>query len=181
MHEIERQFLMDLPSPEVVRGADAVQRIRQAYLTEVGPAIRVRQIDDRTVLTVKRGGGLVRREVEFDIPAEAAEQLFEMAPDQTITKTRYVVGRWELDVFEGPHAGLCIAEVELESEDEPTPAVPAGVRLGREVTEEAGFTNQFLAHLTASEAAALVGLLSRDINKAMEWVRRRAEVPGTAG
>ena len=70
VHEIERQFLCRQPTDPVLSGADAVRPIRQAYLTGTGTAVRVRRIDDTTVLTVKSGIGLVRREVEFPIDAD---------------------------------------------------------------------------------------------------------------
>ena len=178
MLEIERQFLIESWDEGVQERADRVHTIRQAYLTVTGPAIRVRQIDERTVMTVKSGGGLVRREVEFDVEPEVAQQLFEIGEDRLIEKTRYVVGRWELDVFEGRHEGLRIAEVELTTEDEPTPEVPTGIALGLEVTHEPQFTNQFLSGLTASEARALVGLCARNADKALEWVRSKADGSG---
>jgi adenylate cyclase len=172
--EIERQFLIRRIDPTVFTRAERIHSIRQGYLTLTSPAIRVRQIDDRTVMTVKAGGGLVRREVEFDIAAEIATELFDIAGSRTIQKTRYVLGGWELDVFEGRHAGLLIGETELDDPDDPTPPLPLGVELWREVTHEQGFTNQFLASLDEGKSRELVEHLSSDFNAAIEWVRRNA-------
>lgn len=174
MLEIERQFLIRRLDPAVFDRAERIHRIRQGYLTLTSPAIRVRQIDDRTVMTVKAGGGLVRREVEFDIEAAVAQELFDIAGTRTIQKTRYVLGGWELDVFEGRHTGLLIGETELDDPDDPTPPLPLGVELLREVTEEQGFTNQFLASLDEGKSRELVEHLTADVSGAIEWVRRHA-------
>jgi len=171
--EIERQFLVRRIDPAVMDRAERVHSIRQGYLTEVGPAIRVRKIDTRHVMTVKSGGGLVRQEVEFDIEPEVADELFQIADGRVIQKTRYVLGGWELDVFEGRHSGLLIGECELNDAKDPTPPVPSGVDVWREVTEEPGFTNQFLACLDEAEAGELVALLGSDMNAALDWVRAR--------
>lgn len=181
MLEIERQFLIRSIEPAVLNTAERVHRIRQGYLTVTGPAIRVRQIDERTVMTVKSGGGLVRQEVEFDIQTDIADQLFAIAGERTIEKTRYVVGGWELDVFEGRHSGLLIGETELESPDDPTPPLPLGVELWREVTHEEGFTNQFLASLDLDGTRELFRALEAGASQALEWVRHRArreDAPG---
>ncbi len=172
MLEIERQFLLRGIAPSVLDAAERVHIIRQGYLTVTGPAIRVRQIDDRSVMTVKQGGGLVRQEVEFDIPAEVADQLFEFAGDRVIEKTRYDVGGWEFDVFAGRYQGLLIGEAELDSPDDPTPPLPLGVELWREVTEEPGFTNQFLAGLDSDQSKEFIAALESGANEALDWVRR---------
>ncbi len=160
--EIERRFLVARVADETLRGAGRTLRIRQGYLTEGRPAVRVRQSNADYRMTVKDGEGLVRREIEFDVSGEAAAGLFEIAADRTIEKTRYEVGRWEIDVFRGHFEGLVIAEVELESEDEPLPEIPSGLDLACEVTSVRGFTNQYLASLGEAEARALVVALLRD-------------------
>lgn len=178
MLEIERQFLVRRIDAEVLERADRVHSIRQGYLTLTSPAIRVRQIDDRCVMTVKAGGGLVRQEVEFEIEPDIAAELFAIAGSKVIEKTRYVVGGWELDVFKGRHSGLLIGEVELLDPEDPTPPLPRGVELWREVTEEQGFTNQFLASLDTQTAAELVGRLEENVSETLEWVRSRSRDPG---
>ncbi|MEZ4416720.1 MAG: adenylate cyclase [Gemmatimonadota bacterium] len=179
MHEIERRYLCGPVAPETLTAADRVQRIRQGYLTRVGPAIRVRQKDDAFLMTVKSGSGLVRREVEWPIPPEVAAGLFEIAGSGVLTKLRYVFGRWEIDVFSGALTGLVVAEIELAREDEPTPPVPEGIVPLREVTEERGLTNQWLAALTPDEARALVAEIGKGPDAAMAWVRAHPD-PGGA-
>lgn len=79
-----------------------------------------------------------------------------MAGDHRLEKVRYAVGRWEIDVYREKLAGLVLAEVELEHEDEPLPASPPWLELVREVTEDPAFTNQRLARLGPEEAARFV-------------------------
>lgn len=171
MDEIERRYLCGAVETEVLAGADRVQRIRQGYLTQVGPAIRVRQKDDAFLMTVKSGTGLVRREVEWPIPTDVARQLFEIAGARRIAKTRYVLGRWEVDVFEGPLSGLVVAEIELVAPDEPVPSHPPGLVLLREVTEDPFLTNRWLAGLEPSEARAFAHASSLGVDQALAWVR----------
>ena len=171
MLEIERQLLLRSVEESVLRSATRVRRIRQGYLTKVGPAIRVRELPDRSVMTVKSGGGLVRREVEFEISTDVAAGLFEIAGDSTIEKTRYDVGRWEIDVFHERHEGLLIAEVELEAVDEPVPPLPAGIDVLEDVTEHSGFNNQFLAFLDDAAAPSLIAALLADPTGTLAAVR----------
>ena len=63
-----------------------------------------------------------------------------------ILKTRHVVvfggKNWEIDVFDGASAGLIVAEIELESEEESF-ALPPWI--GPEVTDDDRFFNAALA------------------------------------
>jgi CYTH domain-containing protein len=118
--------------------------------------VRIRQRDRDFLLTVKTGKGLVRREVEFSIPSEPGAELMAIAGERRVEKTRYQLGRWEIDLFEGKLAGLVLAELELTGVDEPVPPPPAGIELIREVTLEPTFTNQRLAALETEAARRLV-------------------------
>ena len=120
--EIERKFLMDLQRCPLPASG---QSIRQGYIpTATKTAVRVRIAGDSAFLTIKgESRGAVRQEFEYPIPPEEAEQMLDSLCDGgLIEKTRYLIDhvghRWEVDVFEGDNRGLCIAEVELESEDE---------------------------------------------------------------
>lgn len=157
--EIERQFLLGSAPERVLNRADRVVKIRQGYLTTVPPAIRVRQLDGQFLMTVKSGGTLVRREVEFQIEEKVAQQLFEIARDQLIEKTRYVIGPWEVDVFEGRHRGVFVAEFEMETPDDPLPPLPEGLEAIREVTHERTFSNQILAQLGERQTRHLLRVL----------------------
>lgn len=156
MIEIERRFLCRILRPDALRAASRRSEIRQGYLSDGEPAVRIRARDGEYLLTIKAGRGRVRREVEIAIDGEAGRALFDMAGDRRLEKVRYVIDRWEIDVFRGPLDGLVIAEVELDRPDEPLPPTPPGFDLLREVTEDATFTNQHLAHLTPDAARRLV-------------------------
>ncbi len=160
MAEIERRFLARVEEPETLAAAPT-QPVEQGYLSGGDPAVRVRRYGGEWVLTVKSGRGLVRREVEAPLPAEAGAALLELAGERRLGKLRHRLGRWEIDVFQGRLAGLVLAEVELTAPDEPLPPPPAGVALLREVTEDGRFVNQVLAGLDPSAAAALVAAAYR--------------------
>ncbi len=153
--EIERRFLCSVDAPEALAGAPR-QSIRQAYLTAGDPAVRIRQLDDRFIVGLKLGKGLVRREFEDVVSAREAAALFEAAGDAVLEKERRRLGPWEVDVYRGRLAGLVLAEVELAGPADPLPPAPPGVRLRREVTEKREYTAQALARLGAAEAEAFV-------------------------
>ncbi len=159
MIEIERRFLCRVVEPDVLRTASRRAEIRQGYITRGEPAVRIRARDGQYLLTIKAGRGRVRSEVEIGVDEETARALFELAGDRRLEKVRYVIDRWEIDIFRGPLEGLAIAEVELDAPDEPLPPAPPGIALLREVTDDPTFTNQHLAHLTPESARRLVGRL----------------------
>ena len=72
--------------------------------------------------------------------------LEEMCPEGVIDKTRYriPVGEhiWEVDRFHGDNQGLVVAEVELDSEDQPFERPPW---LGEEVTDDPRYYNSALS------------------------------------
>lgn len=145
--EIERKFL--------VRGdgwraeATGSSQLRQAYLARTGTlTARVRITDGQTArITIKSAGlGLTRQEFEYDIPLEDAQALMRLAQGRPVEKRRYTVpadgGTWEIDVFEGAHAGLVLAEIELPGEDA---EVERPDWLGEEVTGDPRYYNATLA------------------------------------
>lgn len=97
-------------------------------------------------LTVKIGRTMTRDEFEYAIPVADAEELIGTAIGLVIRKTRHNVPFkgfvWEVDVFEGAHEGLVIAEVEMGDESD-NPELPDWV--GDEVTGQYRYSNQALA------------------------------------
>ena len=79
--------------------------------------VRVRTIDDRRpTLTVKvRTGPMQRDEFEYDLPYCEALKLIRHRIGVVVEKTRYDVAYgghvWEIDVYEGAHRGLIVAEI----------------------------------------------------------------------
>lgn len=140
--EIERKFLVR-NEDWCVPGTGIVYR--QGYLCTVPErTVRVRLVRDQGFLTVKGVTvGAARAEYEYEIPAgEATEMLDELCERPLIEKTRFRVEHhgmvWEIDRFAGDNAGLIIAEVELEEEDQVV-VLPDWV--GKEVTGDRRYYN----------------------------------------
>jgi len=120
--EIERKFLIIGEEwRELAKGT----AYRQGYLSTVKErTVRVRTIDDQGFLTIKGiTVGATRVEYEYEIPAnEANEMLDNLCEQPIIEKNRFKVPLdgliWEIDEFGGVNAGLIVAEVELEKEDQ---------------------------------------------------------------
>ena len=144
--EIERKFR--------TKGVDFLanqegERLTQGYLSHDPRAtVRLRVQGDRAWLTIKgKTHGASRSEFEYPIPtADAHAMLKEMCPQGVIDKTRYriQVGEhvWEVDEFHGDTQGLVVAEVELDSEDQPFERPPW---LGEEVTDDPRYYNSALS------------------------------------
>ena len=121
MQEIERKFLVDKKKwTSIGKGKDMMQ----GYLS-VDPerTVRVRIVGKVAFLTIKgKSEGISRTEIEYKIPVEEAAVLMTMCLDFVIEKTRYIEKKdnvvWEIDVFKGNNAGLVLAEVELENENQ---------------------------------------------------------------
>ncbi len=143
--EIERKFLV---VGDGWRNTAEAEPLRQGFLsTEPERTVRVRLAGSRGSLTIKgKTIGARRQEFEYEIPgADAQRMLDTLCQRPLIEKVRYRlrVGRhiWEVDVFEGENAGLVIAEVELESEDE---AFEKPDWAGEEVTDDPRYFNSNL-------------------------------------
>ncbi len=151
--EIERKFLVinELWREHVISSST----LRQAYLSaHENAAVRVRIADDEAFLTIKSGTvGISRAEFEYGIPPADAEDLLQLRQSgAVIEKTRYKVkcGEhvWDLDIFDGANEGLQVAEVELESENEPF-LLPEWV--GEEVSHDHRYLNANLIDHPYSE------------------------------
>ena len=121
--EIERKFLVDVKKLVKLKLSGG-ERISQGYLsTEPNKIVRVRIRKNRAFLTIKSANiGIVRQEFEYEIPVEDAEEILKLCAPNTLTKVRYKIEYaghiWEIDIFEGRHTGLILAEVEIDSLDE---------------------------------------------------------------
>ncbi len=120
--------------------------------------MRVRCVGARGFLTVKGvRDGIARPEFEYEIPLEDAEAMLgTLCLETPLEKVRHDVTHgglvWEVDVYEGVHAGLTLAEVELEAPDQAI-ALPDWV--GEEVTHDLSYRSTALAR-----RAALIGRLN---------------------
>ncbi|HAF56285.1 MAG TPA: adenylate cyclase [Thauera sp.] len=154
--EIERRFLVR--DVRILDGRKG-ERIVQGYLAKESGAMstRVRIRGDRAWLTLKSPKqGYSRDEFEYAIPvADAQALLANHCAQRVVRKTRYLVDHahhlFEVDVFEGHHAGLVVAEVELPHEQAPV-SLPGWV--GEEITHDARYGNFTLAVESALRASA---------------------------
>jgi CYTH domain-containing protein len=142
--EIERKFLVQGNDWKTNQG----ERYRQGYLNlDKERTVRVRLAGQQAFLAVKGiARGASRREFEYEIPANDAEQLLKLCEGAIIEKIRYTVihegTKWEIDEFLGGNKGLIIAEVELSSEDQ---IFEKPEWLGQEVTDDPRYFNSNLA------------------------------------
>jgi len=159
--EIERKFLV---TGTEWRQAFSVP-IRQGYLCrDKGRTIRVRLAGGKAFITIKGiTKGISRPEFEYEIPPADTEQLLKLCDGPIIEKIRHIVNykgsKWEVDEFLGENAGLIVAEIELEKEDQPFERPDW---LGREVTGDPRYANSNLAS-----------------NPYSTWHEREADVDGT--
>ena len=150
--EIERKLLVNKRDGEYKKQAYSSSRIKQGYICSAhGRTVRVRIRDEKGYLTIKGPsdkGGMSRYEFEKEITLDEAEQLMKLCEPGIIDKTRYLVksGRhtFEVDEFYGDNEGLVMAEVELDSEDEPYEKPDF---IATEVTGDRRFYNSFLRQM----------------------------------
>lgn len=144
--EIERKFLLAGDAWRAL--ATDSRRYCQGYLcADKERAVRVRIVGESAFLTIKGGGaGVSHLEFEYPLPLEDAKILLDrLAKKPLIEKIRHFVPHggliWEVDEFFGLNEGLTLAELELESEDQPFEK-PAWI--GEEVTADPRYYNASL-------------------------------------
>lgn len=145
--EIERKFLvLDESWRDQVIASSA---LRQGYLsTSAKATVRIRIVDDEKAFLTLKGptSGISRAEFEYEVPLADGRALLEMARPNVVEKRRHIVPcgglTWEVDVFEGSHAGLVMAEVELERTDQ---AIDLPEWAGREVSHDDRYANASLS------------------------------------
>jgi CYTH domain-containing protein len=142
--EIERKFLVQ---GRPWGDADGT-KLTQGYLNpDKERTVRVRLAGDKAYLTIKGvTRGATRTEFEYEIPVADAEQLLKLSEGAVIEKRRHVIvhdgSKWEVDEFLGLNAGLVMAEIELQAEDQPF-SRPSW--LGKEVTDDSRYYNSSLS------------------------------------
>ncbi len=143
--EIERKFLV---KGDYKQHAASSSRILQGYICRSKErSVRVRLCGQKGCITIKGATtGFSRYEWEKEIPPREAEELMKLCLPGIIDKTRTLVPynghTWEIDSFHGAHEGLVLAEIELQSEEEPFDLPPF---IGREVTGDPRYYNTYLA------------------------------------
>jgi CYTH domain-containing protein len=157
--EVERKFLLS-GAPEWLEDHPS-ERIEQGYLVaEDGEEVRLRRSGEKRRLTVKRGQGEVREEVEVDLSPPQFDELWPLTEQLRLTKRRYLVPlddlEVEVDAFDGDLEGLVTAEIEFESAAAADEFEPPSW-LGEEVTGDERYANQGLAR---SRGATIPGQLN---------------------
>lgn len=144
--EIERKFRV---AGEGWRQPPTAQtRFSQGYLSrDPARTVRVRLAGTRAFLTIKGATvGATRAEFEYEIPPADAQALLALCDGPVVEKIRHLCVfegmTWEIDEFLGANAGLVVAEIELQSEDQ---AFARPAWLGEEVTGDARYVNANLA------------------------------------
>lgn len=151
--EIERKFLLANDAWRV--GVHRTIDMAQGYLNDAESVnrglqntsvrVRIEGVDAR--LNIKsRELGASRQEFDYPIPLDDARALIALCVGGVVEKRRHLVEHgahlWEIDEFLGDNAGLVVAEVELDAEDEAI-AMPAWA--GAEVTHLPRYYNLNLA------------------------------------
>lgn len=152
--EIERKFLVTGDGWR--QAAHRVIPMAQGYINDIGAldrgtqnaSVRVRIEGDRAALNLKsRTLGHTRQEFDYPIPVADARDLLALCVGGRIEKHRHLVAHagmtWEVDEFFGDNAGLVVAEIELDSADQPV-VLPDWA--GEEVTDDARYYNVALAN-----------------------------------
>jgi len=148
MEEIERKFLVN--SLKFKEEATNSFEIAQGFLnTHVERTVRVRIKGNAGFLTIKgksNDSGTSRFEWETEIPVAEAKQLLPLCEKGIIEKVRYHIPygnhTFEVDEFFGDNAGLIVAEVELQQENE---VFSKPDWLGEEVTGHVQYYNSQLS------------------------------------
>ncbi len=147
-HEIERKFLVRQLPDDMERHPS--RKIEQGYLVvkRDGTQVRLRRAGITCSLTLKRGRGVARREWEIEITPAQFDVLWPATLGRRLGKTRYDVPfgtlTIEIDIYEGRNAGIVVAEVEFESEEQCHSFEPPDW-LGRDVSEKPRYSNIKLA------------------------------------
>lgn len=148
MIEIERKFLVNANDFKSLSTSKVF--IQQGYLSkDPHRTVRVRIKDKQAFLTIKgisNASGMSRFEWEKEIALEEGESLIRLCLPTLIEKTRFIVPQgtltFEVDVFEGEHKGLILAEIELPSEKTTIDLPPW---IGKEVTGDKRYYNSYLS------------------------------------
>ena len=144
--EIERKFLTKHIPFDIT--AYPFKQISQAYIS-FSPTIRIRQSDEKYILTVKGKGHLAREEFELPLSKEEYDRMFLKTEGTPVIKKRYLVPvedglTAEVDIYEGELEGLLLVEVEFPSV-EAMNAFTAPDWFGEDVSASAKYHNSVLS------------------------------------
>lgn len=140
------KFVKSLPSYKVYK-------IEQSYLSnEANKTKRVRKIDNKYILTIKKGEGRIKEEREKYISKKRYKKLKKRKIGHTIKKRRYLFKlgsfTYELDIFRGSLKGLAYLEIEFKNAKQMKKfTLPKRVKkiVKKDVSGDKRYSNAFLA------------------------------------
>ena len=123
MEEIEYKFLVDPDKWSKVNKPKSELIVQGFIYNSKECVVRIRIKGEKGFLTLKgETKGITRKEFEYEIPLNDAEEIIKNFTTKHIRKIRYEIPyenhTWEVDVFEGPLKGLILAELEVNSINE---------------------------------------------------------------
>lgn len=144
--EIEKKFLL-VHFPDALM-TDGI-RICQGYIsTSENGVVRARLFGDQGFLAIKGPTSVngARKEFEYPVPPEDAREMLSLfCGNRMIEKTRFHIDykghEWVVDQFRGSNTGLVVAEIELETMDQPFQKPDW---IGQEVTRDPRYFNSNL-------------------------------------
>jgi adenylate cyclase len=146
--EIERKFLIKRLPENLEKFPH--DEIMQGYLAVASGGIQVRLRKKGAIrsLTFKRGNREAREEREIRLSAEQFDALWPATLGRRLTKVRYEVP-WEehtveIDIYNGRHHGLVVAEVEFPDKKSCVAFKPPDW-MGEDVTGKSRYSNVALA------------------------------------
>ena len=146
--EIERKWVVG-GLPEVTPGEP--DKILQGYIAvDKDIEVRARKSMGICTMTVKKGTGLVREEIEVEIPDKQFQRLWRMTDGRRLTKYRINVPvadgaqAMTIDIYAGDLNNLKILEVEFPSVAEASAFKPPEWA-GPEVTGDGRYSSRSLA------------------------------------
>lgn len=147
--EIERKFLIKKPPNNLLDFES--HRIAQGYVS-TEPVMRIRQLDDKYLFTIKSTGLLERIEVEKELSKTEFDDLSTMVKGNVISKTRYKFPyneyTVELDIFDGKFEGLVMAEIEFPDKEK-AESFSAPDFLSVDVTNDPDFQNSKMSEMSS--------------------------------
>lgn len=150
--EIERKFLVKMIPANLEHYKKRI--IEQGYVS-TSPVVRIRQSNEKFILTIKGKGFVEREEFELFISKEEYAHFKTKLDYPIIKKTRYLIPYQdytiELDIFEGHLTGLILAEVEFNSSNDANNFI-APTWFGKDVSMTHTYHNSHLCQLTSIDS-----------------------------
>lgn len=123
MEEIEYKYLVDQEKWDKIDKPKGELIVQGFIYNSKECVVRIRIKGKKGYLTLKgETKGITRKEFEYEVPLNEAEEIISSFTSKHIRKIRYKIPfenhTWEVDVFEGPLKGLILAELEVNSINE---------------------------------------------------------------